>query len=77
MRKDVLKEIERLRLMVIKINFAELGRKMNCDLKTAKKYYLGGTQSGRKSVIKESILKEYIQNVEDEVDNCSATATSI
>lgn len=77
MRLDVLKEIERLKLMDIKINFAELGRRMNCDPRTAKKYYLGETKMERKKVVKESILKEFIPIIEDKVDNCSATATSI
>lgn len=77
MRIDVLKEIERLKLMDIKINFAELGRKMHCDPRTAKKYYLGETKADRKKVIKESILTEYIPVIEDKVDNCSATAAAI
>jgi len=77
MRKDVLKEIERLRVMDIKINFTELGRKMNCDPRTAKKYYLGETKMDRKKATKESILTEYKSVIEDKVDNCSATATGI
>ncbi|QUH26618.1 hypothetical protein [Serpentinicella alkaliphila] len=77
MRKDVLKEIERLKVMDIKINFAELGRKMNCDPRTAKKYYLGETIKDRKKVIKGSILTEYKSVIEDKLDNCSATATGI
>lgn len=77
MRKDVLAEIERIKLMDIKINFAELGRRMNYDPRTAKKYYIGETKATRKPVIKESILTEFIPTIEDKVDNCSATATAI
>ncbi|GMQ55831.1 hypothetical protein AN1V17_02230 [Vallitalea sediminicola] len=45
--------------MDIKINFAELGIRMNCDPRTAKKYYIGETKTTRKPVIKESILTDY------------------
>jgi len=77
MRTDIITEIERLKIMDIKPNFSELARRLNCDRRTAAKYYNCNSAPPKKVVIKESILKEYIPIIEDKVDKCSASAMAI
>lgn len=77
MRKEIIKQLERIKAMGIKINYSSLARQMNCDPRTIKNYANGSTKEKRKKVIKESKLDNFKTIIEDKVDTCCATAISI
>jgi transposase len=77
MRTDIIKHIERIMLMDIKINYSSLAKQYNCDPRTVKNYVTGKTQLKRKKVVKKSKLEDFKSIIADKVDNYNTTALSV
>lgn len=59
MRTDIIKHIERIKLMDVKINYSSLAKQYNCDPRTVKNYATGKTKSKREKVDKKSKLDDF------------------
>jgi len=77
MRIDLIKHIERIKLMEIKINYSSLAKQYNCDPRTVKNYVTGKTKSKREKVDKKSKLDDFKSIIEDKIDNYNTTALSV
>lgn len=75
MRKDIYEKVSMFRMDDIKPNYSEISRRFNCDPRTVKRYYEGGTQT-RKKQIKVSKLDAYKEIIETKLD-LGVTVTGI
>lgn len=75
MRKDVYLEVQRQMNNGLKINCAELARRMDCDPRTVKRYITN--MPIRKKGKRKTLIDDFKSTIIDKVDNYGATAMSI
>lgn len=76
MRKDVMERMIHLKKEGLKPNYTKVGKRYNCDYRTAKKYYEQSGTPSRTKVKKASKLDGYYQTIKEKIEY-DAPATSI